>query len=61
MLQTRHKRTPLTDNQPHIRPSSEQQGWICAGWRASETGGEAKFYSSIASHTITAFEGVSGQ
>src|SRR6266850_1580799 len=23
----------------------EQQGWICAKWRASETGREAKFYS----------------
>ena len=23
----------------------EQQGWICAEWRASETGREAKFYS----------------
>jgi transcriptional regulator len=23
----------------------EQQGWICAEWRTSETGREAKFYS----------------
>lgn len=26
----------------------EQQGWICAEWRASETGREAKFYSLTA-------------